>query len=348
MCYISCVIIQYNRLGVFVAKIKLKSIISVLVPLTLLAIFAVSITFPDYILNLTITPKSHAGIGTETHTLHSSTGEGSLKEISFSLKKVPSGIAPGLCTDEPGMTVVDMPFRLAETEVTGALWDAVRVSGASAFYTFSSVPQASGPNHPVEFISWREAIVFCNALSVALGFTPVYFRDESFTQPIRSAAELARAHDYVHVDTSSEGFRLPGSAEWELAARYIDGETWTPGGHPSGSTHPYYFDSRTSFFAVYGESSSSPVKSKASNKLGLYDMSGNVWEWCFDRFDWRHPVWEGLLEDEQAAAEAARKRVVRGGSWLGTFYRMQIGGEFGSLPDLEAYGQGLRVARSGW
>ncbi len=330
------------------AKIKLKSVLSVLVPLSLLVIFAFAVSFPQYILDITIAPGSHDGIGTETHVLVVSLADGSEKKVSFDLKNVPAGTAPGLCTDEPGITVVPGPFRLAETEVTGELWNAVRNSSASAFFSLSDVPRSSGDKYPLEWVSWREAVVFCNALSVALGFDPVYYRDEAFTRPFRSAAELASDDDRVFVNGYSTGFRLPGSTEWELAARYIDGSEWTPGGHPSGSPHPYYVDSRSSFYAVYGKEASSPVKSLASNRLGLYDMSGNVWEWCYDRFDWRHPVSADNAATSPAAGEAARKRVVRGGSWLGTFYRIQIGGEFGSLPDLESFGQGFRIARSGW
>lgn len=330
------------------AKIKLKSVLSVLVPLSLLIVFAFALSFPQYLLDVTIAPKSYEGIGTETHVLKISLEDGADKTVTFDLKRVPAGVAPGLCTDEPGLTVVDSPFRLAETEVTGELWDAVRKSDSSAFFSLSDVPRYTGDKHPVEWVSWREAVIFCNALSVALGFSPVYYRDGSFTRPFRSAAELASDDDRVFTDDSSNGFRLPGSAEWELAARYIDGSEWTPGGHPSGSTHQYYFDSRSSFFAVYNRDSSSPVKSLASNRLGLYDMSGNVWEWCYERFDWRHPVSAESAAADPAAAEAARKRVVRGGSWRGNFYRIQIGGEFGSLPDIESYGQGFRIARSGW
>ncbi len=330
------------------AKIRLKSVLSIVVPLCLLVLFALLITFPNHVVAFTIAPKSHEGLGTEMHAIRFTKSDGSAHEVSFALKKVPSGIAPGLCTDEPALTVVDKPFRLAETEVTGELWDAVRASGSSAFFTLSEAPRASGERHPIEWVSWREAVVFCNALSVALGFSPVYYRDEAFTSPFRSAAELAAEDDRVHVDESANGFRLPGSAEWELAARYIDGTEWTPGGHPSGGTHPYYYDSRSSFYAVYAKETSSPVRSLASNRLGLYDLSGNVWEWCFDRFDWRHPVSGSEQQTDPAAMEAARKRVVRGGSWLGTFYRIQIGGEFGSLPDLESFGQGFRIARSGW
>lgn len=330
------------------AKIKLKSVLSVLVPLFLLIVFAFALSFPQYLLDVTVAPKSYEGIGTEIHVLKIALKDGAEKTVSFDLKKVPAGVAPGLCTDEPGLTVVDRPFRLAETEVTGELWDAVRDSASSAFYTLSDVPRSSGDIHPVEWVSWREAVIFCNALSVSLGFSPVYYRDSSFTRPFRSAAELASDDDHVFIDDSSNGFRLPYSAEWELAARYIDGTEWTPGGHPSGSPKPYYYDSRSSFFAVYAMETSRPVKSLASNRLGLYDMSGNVWEWCFDRFDWRHPASAGSAAADPAAAEAARKRVVRGGGWLGTFYRIQIGGEFGSLPDLESFGQGFRIARSGW
>lgn len=330
------------------AKIRLKSLLSVLVPLVLLIAFALAITFPTQLISFAITPKSHDGLGTETHELVLRDASGKDLTVSFALKRVPAGIAPGLCTDEPGLTVVDKPFRLAETEVTGALWDAVRASPASAFYTLGSVPTATGADHPLERVSWRDAVVFCNALSVALGFDPVYYRDSAVTRPVTSAAELAADGDTLYLSESSTGFRLPRSAEWELAARYIDGTEWTPGGHPSGGTHPYYFDSRTSLYAVYNQESSLPVKTLASNRLGLYDMSGSVWEWCFEKFDWRNPVAPEMIAGNPLAEEASRKRVVRGGSWLGNFYRVQIGGEFGSLPDLEALGQGFRVARSGW
>ena len=112
------------------AKIRLTSLLSVLIPLVLLIAFALAITFPTQLISYVITPKSYDGLGTETHELEIQDPSGKPVTVSFDLKRVPSGVAPGLCTDEPDATVVDKPFRLAETEVTGALWDAVRASPA--------------------------------------------------------------------------------------------------------------------------------------------------------------------------------------------------------------------------
>jgi len=338
------------------AKIKIRKVVPVLIPLVLLVLFGMTITFPDHVFFLNITPKSYDGLGEVRYTIETRGENGESDSVRFSLKKVPAGVSPGSCSDIPAAISVEEPFLLAETEVTGALWDAVCRSPASAFFTLSSVPVSSGANHPLERVSWREAVVFCNALSVALGFNPVYYLDTSFQTPARSALEIEVSRDHVFPDYTSNGFRLPRSAEWELAARYVDGETWDSGVKPSGGTHPYYFESRSDLFAVYAKEMSEPVKSRASNRLGLYDMSGNVWEWCFDSFARSSAQTEEVKSTATASAAVGepvpddddRKKVVRGGSWLSTFYRLQIGGEFGSLPELEALGQGFRIARSGW
>ncbi len=323
-----------------------KNLVHALVPLTLLVIFTLFICFPSDIPFLSIKPASHDGIGTVPFTVSVPvTKEEKKGLLSFSLKKVPPGVSPAGCTDIPGGTVVTAPYSVGETEVTGALWDAVLAHPAAARFVFTG-KQVYGPtaDSPVAGISWRDAIVFCNALSAVLDLPPVYrFAEGSKVDgPVTSVLDLEDLRDAVVAMPNANGFRLPTSDEWELAARYIDGLTWTPGSHPSGSETPYYEDTRSSLYAVFQADSVAPARSRASNRLGIYDMSGNVWEWCFDTFE------ENAGAKDEAEAMLAGKRVVRGGTWLGTAYRLQIGGKFGSRADILEQGQGFRIARNGW
>lgn len=316
-------------------KKKMWLLVQAMIPLFLLVVFALVIVFPDSLPFLRTKQKSYAGLGTVGFAVPDAAGK---PAASFNMKLVPAGVSPGTCTDIPGAIVVDSPFLLAETEVTWELWDAVRAHPAVADYVISTSAsrgwsvykdRALSVRHPVVQVSWRDAIVWCNALSAALSLEPAYYLDASFSKPVRSADSLAAIDDEVAVKKDATGFRLPRSAEWELAARYVDGSTWTPGGHPSGSPRPYYFQMVTAEFGVYNMDSTSEPKTKASNALGLYDMSGNVWEWCVDRI-----------------TPKARNRVVRGGSWIANEYRLQIGGEFGSMPDSVERGQGFRIAKN--
>ncbi len=316
-------------------KIPLRSIVPVAIPLFLLAVFTLCIVFPDYVPFLQVRQKSYPGIGSETVTVKGVNGKG--RAIRFVLKQVPSGVAPSECTDVPGGTVVTDPFMIAETEVTVGLWDRVVALSSEMGYSFDQSSAVSNPRFPVEKVSWRNAVVWCNALSEVLSLDPVYYADERLTVPVRSPGDLASLSDEPFFRKDSRGFRLPSSMEWELAARYVDGERWTRGGSPSGSDALYFDGSRASGYAVFLRDGPEPVRTKASNRLGIYDMSGSVWEWCFDRFS-------PSREDELAYT----KRVVRGGSWMSNAYRLQIGGRFGTLPDAVERGQGFRVARSGW
>lgn len=329
-----------------------KNIIHALIPLTLLVIFALFICFPSDIPFLSIKPSSHAGIGTISFSLTVPvTKEAKKGLLSFSLKKVPPGVSPSGCTDEPGGTVVTAPYSIGETEVTGALWDAVLSHPAAARFVFTG-KQVYGPtsDSPVAGISWRDAVVFCNALSASLDLAPVYrFADGSKVDgPVTSVLDLESLRDAVIAVPTANGFRLPSSDEWELAARYIDGTSWTPGSHPSGSETPYYEDTRSSLYAVFAAESAAPARSRASNLLGIYDMSGNVWEWCFDQFDERNGSAGASGNKDGTESLLAGKRVVRGGTWIGTAYRLQIGGKFGSRSDIIEQGQGFRLARNGW
>jgi len=269
--------------------------------------------------------------------------------ISFNMKSVPGGTFPtGTGTHTTaGSGAVDVTvstsYWMAETEVTYELWYAVHSWAIANGYTFANpgieghdgasvspggAPPTAASQEPVTTISWRDSMIWCNALTeyynanngASLDLDCVYYTDAAYNNPIRVVDSLGTvfttpgSEDNPYVKSSAKGFRLPGSMEWECAARYKDGTNWTAGNFASGATADWQNAAATSLVAWYSVNSGSHtniVKDVANinaNVLGLYDMSGNAEEWCFD---W-HPVYPGL-------------RIMRGGSWAVTADGLMVG-----------------------
>jgi formylglycine-generating enzyme required for sulfatase activity len=197
----------------------------------------------------------------------------------------------------PVHTVTVRGFFMSKYQVTQAQYQAVtgqtpsRVSsGGWAF------------NYPVETVSWYDAVEFCNKLSELEGFTPAY----TISGRIPAEGHPIAGADVV-CDWSASGYRLPTEAEWEYAAK---------GGSGMG---PYLIYSGSNIgveVAWYNVNqmtvlSTHPVGTKAPNALGIYDLSGNVWEWCWD--------WFGEYTDEPETdpkgPASGPGRVKRGGCW---------------------------------
>lgn len=227
-------------------------------------------------------------------------------------------------------------FYMNRYEVSQSLWYAV----------MGNCPSATINNRlPVDSVSWFAVMVFCNKLSIMDGLTPVY-RIHPYTNTSEwgaSPTSYNETWNRIGCNWSANGYRLPTEAEWEYAAR---GGTNTPDYLYSGSDDlnaVAWFDGND--FKGDFPSGSKPSGLKAPNALGLYDMSGNLSEWCWDWFDdsyyrsrdgnnWKGPVF-GLF------------RVLRGGHFLASADLCRITNRNCSSPFLSGKRVGFRVCRAG-
>lgn len=187
-------------------------------------------------------------------------------------------------------------------------------------------------NNPVNYISWYDALVYCNKLSIKEGLTPCYAIDGK-TQPSEWSAvptENDSTWDAATCDFTADGYRLPTEAEWEWAAR--GGESYTFAGSNDIKEVAWY---------INNTSGTRDVKTKKANGYGLYDMSGNVWEWCWD--------WYGSISSDMPATGPASgsRRCQRGGSWYDISNFARVVNRYYYSPNGRNYNYaGFRVVRN--
>jgi formylglycine-generating enzyme required for sulfatase activity len=234
-------------------------------------------------------------------------------------------------------------FLMSTTEITQAQYQAVIGSNPSFF--------TGDISRPVERVSWYDTIVFCNKLSLREGLSPVYSLfgssdpavwgpppNDQMTNWDTSPPSLPDpSWDPVTMNIDAKGYRLPTSAEWEYAAR---------GGAPVDSFT--YSGSNTiddvAWYSGNAGDTTHPVGGLAPNKLGLYDMSGNVGEWVWDWSGDENEIVSGILIDPIGTAQGGLRRF-RGGCYFDEEERLAISAFIRSMPDNRFYNLGFRVVR---
>ena len=227
-------------------------------------------------------------------------------------------------------TVSLSAYRIGETEVTQELWEKVMGSNPSRF---SSSPESGEvqEKRPVESVNWYQCIAFCNELTkkvAELGESQCVYSVDGHTYGTADAT----ARKKPTMDMNKKGFRLPTEAEWEWAAMGGKDYKW------SGTN----VESELVNYAWYGANSSGKtheVKKKQPNGYGLYDMSGNVLEWCWDR-DGTLP---NPLPEDYSGASSGVFRVLRGGNWGNNAGYASRAYRDSSVPDSSSGDLGFRL-----
>lgn len=229
---------------------------------------------------------------------------------------------------EDNISIISRPFRMGVHQITQAQFEAVMGVNPSHF-----TDGDDAPSRPVEKVSWYDAIAFASKVSLSEGLTPVYsvtvdgapvdWADLEYENiPTADNADWNAAT----ADWPANGYRLPTEMEWMWAAMGAAQDA-QPGAMQDGINRTGYDKPFAGYngsnniddYAWYAETSghsddagtTHPVGTKLPNELGLYDMSGNVWEW---NWDWIAARPEGERTDYRGAASGS-ERILRGGAW---------------------------------
>jgi len=226
--------------------------------------------------------------------------------------------------EEPHSVLISRPYYLATTELTQFVWE--RITGFNP-----SPADDCGSDCPVKMVSWCDVVQFANLLSAVDGLPPVYRLPDGFRLGMTEELCNEKSLD-VRMDLTSLGYRLPTEAEWERASRGLR-QTHYPGSDDPSEVGWWKENSDGKLHAVAG---------KKQNGFGLYDMLGNVWEWCWDV----HDGYGGVLQIDPVGPDSGHSRTHRGGAYDFGRGGGRLGNRNRSGPGNKSHAIGFRLAKT--
>ncbi len=220
-------------------------------------------------------------------------------------------------------------FLIGKYEVTQEQWVQLMGFNPSTFNTCLRCP--------VENVDWYEAVEFCNKLSEQAGLMPYYTIDKKTKDPGNKKKKDIKKYT-IRLNANANGYRLPTEIEWEYAAKGgLDTTTFVYSGDNDLNKVGWYKNNSNFQTHLVGQ--------KQANKLGIHDMSGNVWEWCWDWFD--KDYYKSRSTNHQTGPTEGTQRVIRGGSWFILADGANVNYRDGTVPYRHVASVGFRVVRSG-
>ena len=234
-----------------------------------------------------------------------------------------------------GETITIDDFYIGKYEVTGSEWAKIMGNNPSEF--------VGNNNLPVEMVSWYDCIEYCNKRSIKEGLEPYYNIDKD-TIDLNNISEYDDVKWTVTINETANGYRLPTEAEWEYAASggrlsknytYSGSDNVDEIGWHWRNCGDEYLSGEWNWSKIEANNGSTkPVGSMSPNELGLYDMSGNVREWCFDWYS------------EEANASGDAYKIWKGGGWLGDTVCCELSYRGKYEANGKGFDTGFRVCRN--
>ncbi|MEK7435090.1 MAG: SUMF1/EgtB/PvdO family nonheme iron enzyme [Cyanobacteriota bacterium] len=251
--------------------------------------------------------------------------DSSLKMIKIEGGSFDMGNNTGENDEKPVHKITLNSFYIAKYETTQKEYQSIMGNNPSNFKKDNDVSN----NFPVEKVSWFDAIKYCNEKS----------RQESLPQAYNDVTgDLLDKDGKITTDlTKVIGYRLPTEAEWEFSAK---GGTKSQAYIYSGSNTV----DEVGWLLTNSEKKTHEVGMKKSNELGIYDMSGNVWEWCNDWYD--ENFYKTSTEKNPINLKASDTRVSRGGSLVYDANYLRSSNRYGDIPVITGSNLGFRIAKS--
>ncbi len=241
----------------------------------------------------------------------------------------------GSSDELPTHTVTLNSYYIGKYEVTQAEYSQYMQPGSSWTSNYGL-----GGNYPAYYVSWYAILKYCNLRSMAEGLTPVYSISGSTNPANWGSVPTSNNSTWNSAICNwyANGYRLPTEAEWEYAAR---GRTNSPDYLYSGSNDinavAWYYGNNS----PYG---SKPIGTKAPNGIGTYDMSGNLWEWCWDWYS--SSYYSSSPQNNPTGPNSGSYRLLRGGDWADGAAYCRVADRGNGGPYYGNYVGGFRLCRA--